>query len=174
MLLFKKSKQIFKCLGYFCYKIGYQELKKFAQSGLAVIRECMEHFSWRRRTGPVGKLLSPWKKFFFVSVVSGLFLKLIYRFVHLLILICSMWSDLPMNAAGIDVRNIFWLRTGTPLSSSCMSLTSCSSWNGRNGLSLLILVKQYCTWSSGYGRKLMFWRSCVWIPVPYTGWIFFT
>ena len=31
-------------------------------------------------------------------------------------------------------------------------------------------------WSSGYGRRLMFWRSCVQIPVPYTGWTwhFFT
>ena len=25
-------------------------------------------------------------------------------------------------------------------------------------------------WSSGYGRRLMFWRSWIWIPVPYTGW----
>ena len=29
-------------------------------------------------------------------------------------------------------------------------------------------------WFSGYGRRLMFWRSWVWIPVPYTGWRFFT
>ena len=28
-------------------------------------------------------------------------------------------------------------------------------------------------WSSGYGRRLMFQRSWVWIPAPYTGWIFF-
>ena len=29
-------------------------------------------------------------------------------------------------------------------------------------------------WSSGYGRRLTFWRSWVRIPVPYTGWAFFT
>ena len=29
-------------------------------------------------------------------------------------------------------------------------------------------------WSSGYGRRLMFWRSWVRIPAPYTGWTFFT
>ena len=29
-------------------------------------------------------------------------------------------------------------------------------------------------WSSGYGRRLMFWWSWVWIPAPYTGWTFFT
>ena len=28
--------------------------------------------------------------------------------------------------------------------------------------------------SSGYGRRLMFQRSWVWIPAPYTGWTFFT
>ena len=28
-------------------------------------------------------------------------------------------------------------------------------------------------WSSGYGRRLTFWRSWVRIPVPYTGWTFF-
>ena len=30
------------------------------------------------------------------------------------------------------------------------------------------------TWSSGYGRRLMFQRSWVQIPAPYTGWTFFT
>ena len=29
-------------------------------------------------------------------------------------------------------------------------------------------------WSSGYGRRLMFQRSWVRIPLPYTGWTFFT
>ena len=29
-------------------------------------------------------------------------------------------------------------------------------------------------WSSDYGRRLTFWRSWVRIPVPYTGWTFFT
>lgn len=29
-----------------------------------------------------------------------------------------------MNAEGIEVRNCFWLRTGTPLSGSCISRTS--------------------------------------------------
>ena len=29
-------------------------------------------------------------------------------------------------------------------------------------------------WSSGYGRRLMSWRSWVWIPAPYTGWTFST
>ena len=29
-------------------------------------------------------------------------------------------------------------------------------------------------WSSGYGRRLMFRRSGVQIPAPYTGWTFFT
>ena len=29
-------------------------------------------------------------------------------------------------------------------------------------------------WSIGYGRRLMFWRSWVRIPAPFTGWIFFT
>ena len=29
-------------------------------------------------------------------------------------------------------------------------------------------------WSSGYGRRLTFWRPWVWISVPYTGWTFFT
>ena len=29
-------------------------------------------------------------------------------------------------------------------------------------------------WSSGYGWWLMFKRSWVWIPAPYTGWKFFT
>ena len=28
-------------------------------------------------------------------------------------------------------------------------------------------------WSSGYGRRLMFWRSWVRIPAPYTGWKIF-
>ena len=28
-------------------------------------------------------------------------------------------------------------------------------------------------WSSGYGRRLKFRRSCVWIMVLYTGWTFF-
>ena len=28
------------------------------------------------------------------------------------------------------------------------------------------------TWSSGYGRRLMFWRSWVQIPALYTGWTF--
>ena len=28
--------------------------------------------------------------------------------------------------------------------------------------------------SSGYGKRLTFWRSWVQIPVPYTGWTFFT
>ncbi len=32
-----------------------------------------------------------------------------------------------MKAAGMEVRNIFWLLTGTPWSSSCISWTSCSS-----------------------------------------------
>lgn len=34
---------------------------------------------------------------------------------------------LPMKAAGMVVIKSFWLRTGTPWSLSCMSLTSCSS-----------------------------------------------
>ena len=29
-------------------------------------------------------------------------------------------------------------------------------------------------WSSGYGRRPMFWRLWIRIPVPYTGWTFFT
>ena len=29
-------------------------------------------------------------------------------------------------------------------------------------------------WSCGYGRRLMFWRSWIQIPVQYTGWTFFT
>ena len=29
-------------------------------------------------------------------------------------------------------------------------------------------------WSSGYGRRLVFKRSWVQIPVPHTGWTFFT
>ena len=29
-------------------------------------------------------------------------------------------------------------------------------------------------WSSGYGRRLIFWRLWVWIPAPYSGWTFFT
>ena len=29
-------------------------------------------------------------------------------------------------------------------------------------------------WSSGYGRGLMFWRSWVQIPAPYTGWTFYS
>ena len=29
-------------------------------------------------------------------------------------------------------------------------------------------------WSSGYGRRLMIWRSWVWIPALFTGWTFFT
>ena len=29
-------------------------------------------------------------------------------------------------------------------------------------------------WSSDYGRRLMFWRSWVWIPALHTGWTFFT
>ena len=29
-------------------------------------------------------------------------------------------------------------------------------------------------WSSGYGRRLTFWRSWVRIPAPYTEWTFFT
>ena len=28
-------------------------------------------------------------------------------------------------------------------------------------------------WSSGYGKRLAFWRSWVQIPAPYTGWTFF-
>ena len=28
-------------------------------------------------------------------------------------------------------------------------------------------------WSSGYGMRLLFWRLCVEIPAPYTGWTFF-
>ena len=28
-------------------------------------------------------------------------------------------------------------------------------------------------WSSGYERRLVFWRSWVWIPAPNTGWTFF-
>ena len=29
-------------------------------------------------------------------------------------------------------------------------------------------------WSSGYWRRLMLWRSSVWIPEPYNRWTFFT
>ncbi len=39
----------------------------------------------------------------------------------------------PMKAAGIDVRKSFWLLTGTPCSSSCMSCTSCSSLSNTAG-----------------------------------------
>lgn len=48
-----------------------------------------------------------------------------------------------MNAAGMEVRNIFWLLTGTPWSSSCMSWTSCSSLSktaGRCEMPLLVEV----------------------------------
>ena len=58
----------------------------------------MEYFSRRRwatiPTGPISKLLSPWRLTFFVSAVSGLCLKLLYRgarmVVHLLLLKFSM------------------------------------------------------------------------------------
>ena len=38
---------------------------------------------------------------------------------------------------------------------------------------LKYLIYGHEPWSSGYGMRLMFWRSWVWIPAPYTGWTFF-
>ena len=43
----------------------------------------------------------------------------------------------------------------------------------KNQLSIILCWKNLYRiepWSSGYGRQLMFERSWVWIPVPYTGW----
>ena len=37
-----------------------------------------------------------------------------------------------------------------------------------------ILISWAGVWSSGYGRQLMFERSWVQNPAPYTGWTFFT
>ena len=34
------------------------------------------------------------------------------------------------------------------------------------------ILQGWKPWSSGYGRRLMFWRTWVWIPAPYTGWAF--
>ena len=44
-----------------------------------------------------------------------------------------------MKAAGMEVRNIFWLRTGTPCSLSCMSRTSCSSLSNTAGRWAMLL-----------------------------------
>ena len=38
---------------------------------------------------------------------------------------------------------------------------------------MIIITLNQEPWSSGYGRKLMFWRSWVQIPEPYIGWTFF-
>ncbi len=43
-----------------------------------------------------------------------------------------------MKAAGMEVRNIFWLRMGTPCSLSCMSRTSCSSYRPEGHLAVSI------------------------------------
>ena len=54
--------------------------------------------------------------------------------------------------------------------------------NGTLGMSFLwtryqskhVAISGREPWSSGYGRRLMFWRSWVQIPAPNTGWTFFT
>lgn len=43
-----------------------------------------------------------------------------------------------MNAEGIEVRNCFWLRTGTPLSGSCISRTSPSIYIQKRSVILLL------------------------------------
>ena len=37
-----------------------------------------------------------------------------------------VWRYLPMKADGMEVRKSFWLRMGTPVSGSCISLTKAS------------------------------------------------
>ena len=50
-----------------------------------------------------------------------------------------------MKAAGISVKNSFWLRTGTPCSGSCISRTRFSNWNKKTWciFSRKFLVKQH-------------------------------
>ena len=82
-----------------------------------------------------------------------------------------------MNAAGIDVRKSFWLRTGTPCSSSCMSFTSCSNWKWRKPGLLIVYVFNVFTNKSCVSLQLfMVWPysafcSKTWIVISNYSWV---
>ena len=66
----------------------------------------------------------------------------------------------------------FYLHT---ISDSRMFIVPILTWSIRNTVSVLwsLLVHRVATIHKN-GRRLMLWRSWVWIPAPYTGWTFFT
>ena len=90
-----------------------------------------------------------------------------------------------------NIWEIIW-PSGHPVYGAAASRTSpwesnpCTRWRARNSIWEKMvdcreeeIWRKYLPlgrepWSSGYGRRLMFWRSWVQIPAPYAGWTFFT
>ena len=91
-------------------------------------------------------------------------------------------AGLQFNKTGTDHKRtyIFIFMQWTSWIQTCKTgdqLYSDPSPNGESSLIWASSLRQHFKgrepWSSGYGRRLSFWRMWVWIPVPYTGWTFF-